>query len=66
MEGQDLSEGLLQHWLVDEVVSSLSESCQGASSLEVSGHLFSGRLKVFVFYQFCLGPPSIYTPNGQN
>ena len=43
MEGQDLSEGLLQHWLVDEVVSSLSQSCQGASSLEVSGHLFSIR-----------------------
>ena len=56
MEGQDLSEGLLQHWLVDEVVSSLSQSCQRVSSLEVSGHLFSGRLKVFVFYQFCLGP----------
>ena len=49
MEGQDLSEGLLQHWLVDEVVSSLSQSCQGASSLEVSGHLFSGRLKNFAF-----------------
>ena len=50
MEGQDLSEGLLQHWLVHEVVSRLSQSCLGGSSSEVSGHLFSGRLKVFVFY----------------